>query len=148
MVCHQAATSFRLQAQAERNFGILSTEGDHVPANRSTLVTPDRSDEENIRCQSVVFRHETANAVELGAVVPCQLRVVGAGQELARLELLAPAELFRNQLPFLCHQRIPTILCGGVSLVLRSQSLDLGLDGGKFQGNFELILLSGRQCLP
>lgn len=46
MVCHQAAASFRLQAQAERNFGILSTEGDHIPENRSTLVTPDRSDKE------------------------------------------------------------------------------------------------------
>ena len=84
MVCHQAAVSSRLQARAERKFSILLTEGDYVPEDRSTLITPDRSDEEKIRYQSVAFGRKTANAVELGAVVPHQLRVVG------------------NQLPFLC----------------------------------------------
>lgn len=50
MIGHQATASFRLQARAERNFGILLTKSDHVAENSSILITSDRNDEEKIRC--------------------------------------------------------------------------------------------------
>lgn len=94
---------FPAPARAERNFSILLTETDHVAEDRSTLITVDGSDEEKIRCQSVAFEHETANTVELGAVVPYQLSVVRAVQKFARVKFLTPKELLRNQLSFFCH---------------------------------------------
>ena len=39
---------------------------------------------------------------------PMKSAVVRAGQEFARLKLLAPAELFRQELSFVCQQRLST----------------------------------------
>jgi hypothetical protein len=148
MICHQASAFFGLQARAERNLGLLSTERDHIAEDRATLITPDESDEEKIRRQSVAFGHETTNAVELAAVVSHQHGVVRAGQKFARLKLLAPAELFRHELSFVCHQRLSTFFRSRVCLCLRSQSVDLSFDGGELGGILQLVLLPGRQCLP
>ena len=124
------------------------TKRDHVTEDGSTFVATDRSDEEQIGCQAVPFRHEAADAVELGPVVPHQGGVVWAGQEFTRLLLLAPAELVRHQLSFLSHQRIATVPGGGVGLGLRSQRLDLLLDGGELRGSLQLVLFLGWQGLP
>ena len=50
VIGHQATASFRLQAWAERNFGILLIKNDHVAEDRSILITSNRSDEEKIQC--------------------------------------------------------------------------------------------------
>lgn len=63
------------------------------------------------------------------------------------LLLLALAEFVGNQLSFLYYQRIPTILDGRVGLHLRSQGLDLLVDGGALRGILQLVLFLGRQCL-
>ena len=144
MTCHRAGAFFGLQARAEGDLGLLSTECDHIAEDRATLITPDGSDEEKIRRQSVAFGHETTNAVELAAVVSHQLGVVGARQKFARLKLLAPAELFRHELSFVCHQRLSTFFGSRVCLCLRSQSVDLGFDGGEVRGVLQLVLLPGR----
>ena len=82
--------------------------------------------------------------MKLSAMISHQLSIIGAGQKFARLKLLTSAELFRNQLSFLCHQRIPTVLCREVSLNLRDQSLDLVLDDDKLRGVLQLMLFSNR----
>ena len=148
MLCHQATALLRFQPRTEGNLGILSTERDHIAEDRATLVTPDGSDEEKIRRRSVAFGHETTNAVELAAVVSHEVGVVRAGQEVARVKLLAPAELFRQELSFVCQQRLSTFFHSRVCLCLRSQSVDLSVDGGEFGRVLQLVLLPGRQCLP
>ncbi len=148
MICHQATALLRLQARTEGNLGILSTERDHIAEDRATLITSDGSDEEKIRRQSVAFGHETTNAMKLAAMVSHEVDVVGAGQKFARLKLLTPAELFRHELSFVCHQRLSTFFRSRVCLCLRGQSVDLSFDGGEFGGVLQLVLLPGRQCLP
>lgn len=111
VVGHQASALFRLQARAEGNLGILLAECDHITEDGSTFITPDWSDEEQTRCQPVSFGHEAANAVESSAVVAHQVGVIGVGEKLAGLELLALKKFFRNQLSLLCHQRPPTVFC-------------------------------------
>ncbi len=148
MVCHQATALLRLQARTEGNLSILSTERDHIAEDKATLITPDRSDEEKIRRQSVTFGHKTTNAVELAAVVSHKVGVVGASQKFARLKLLVPTKLFRHELSFVCHQRLSTFFRSRVYLYLRGQSVDLSFDGGEFGGVLQLVLLPSRQCLP
>lgn len=70
MVCYQARIFFRLQARAEGNLGVLLIKRDYIAEDGSTFVATDRSDEEQIGCQTVPFRHKAADAVELGPVVP------------------------------------------------------------------------------
>jgi len=76
MVCHQARAFLRLQARAKGNFGVLLTKRDHVTEDGSTFVATDRSDKEEIGCQTVPLRYKAADAVELGAVVSHQDGVV------------------------------------------------------------------------
>ena len=84
MIRYRTVASFRLQTRAEWDFGILLTENDHIPEDGSTFLVANRNDEKEVRCQSVAFRHEAANAVKLATVVSHQPRVVGGGQTFVR----------------------------------------------------------------
>lgn len=91
---HHARSFFRLQAPGERESRrpvdrVRSCHGD-----RLTFITPDRSDEEEIRRQTVPFGHETTNTVEFRAVITHQVGVIDAEQQLTRLKLLAAEDFF------------------------------------------------------
>lgn len=129
------------------NLSILLTECNHIAEDKATLITSDESDKEKIRRQLIAFRHEMTNAMKLTAVISHEVSVVEAGQKFAQLKLLAPAELFRHELLFVCHQRLSTFFRSWVCLCLQGQSVNLRFNGGEFKGVLQLMLLSDRQCL-
>jgi len=79
-----------------------------------------------------MFEHKTVNAVKLAAVISHQLSVVEADQKLAQLKLLTSAELFKNELLFLCYQCLLIVSHSWVCLCHQSQGVNLLLNDDKF----------------